>query len=346
MSLRRSSSSAKDEKGEKKEDAKCGTCDKVCKVSDKVLLCRGCNRHFHSVCQKVEDAKYQVINSDSVSENPCIFWYCNSSCKMFAAQFINSMTDFKKSLAGLRDDVDQVKSKVSKIDSKISDIDKGRFSEAHSDQVRYLARDEVECVMAERLNEEVKELNMEEKFEEAVSAAVREVNERQSRKKSLIIHGVPMCKSKELKARVDFDKKYLESVIKDGLEINDKVTARKITRLGKKDDKKRPMKVQLDNPMQARQILQAVKSISLQDKDKFKDINIVSDRTPLERAEWKKLVKLREERQAMSDAQNDGVKWVIAGNRVVKERAQDHSNDIEGNETHKEDLQERSLQWK
>ena len=197
--------------------------------------------------------------------------------------------------------------------------------------------------MAERLDEEIKEQNLEVKFEEAVSAAVKEMNDRHYRKKSFIIHGAPMSKSKELKARVDYDNKYLDSVIKEGLEIKEKVTVRKITRLGKKDDKMRPMRVQLENPQQVSKILQSFRSMPVNDNEKFKDIKITSNRTPLERSEWKKLVKLRDERQAMSNAQGDGVKWIISGNRVVKERNQ---NNEETPETHtEEDLQKQGPQW-
>ena len=149
------------------------------------------------------------------------------------------------------------------------------------------------------------------------------MSQREHRKKSLIIHGVEMSKSKSLRERIDHDTKYLQTLFKEGMGIGQKVTTRKITRLGKKTDKDRPIKVNMESQNQVREILISAKN--LKGKEDYKNISISTDKTPLERAEWKKLIRLREERQAMSDQQGDGHKWIIIGNRVVKERQQEET---------------------
>ena len=347
MNLRKSSISSlhgKEDREDKNGENKCGTCQKVCKLdTDKVLVCQSCNRPFHTSCQKVNDTKYSVLKADIASANPTTFWFCNSSCNLFAARFMTSMIDMKKFMIDLKEDVDNVKTHVLKMDQKVSDIDKGIFSEEHEKKIRSLAKEEFETEMNERLTDEERAEFTEERQEQTVSQAVREMSQRQARKKYFLVHGAPMCKSKEIKARIDYDKRFLDTVLSEGLGLKGKVVARKITRLGKKDDNERPMRVQLDNPQLVSDIVYAAKS--LKENEKFKDVSIVSDRTPLERAEWRKLVKLRNERQAMSDEQQDGVKWIIVGHRVVKERQVNRENQSEVDEDPSQPEEEGGDKW-
>ena len=199
MSLRRNSSTSS-ERDTRRKEHKCGTCEKLCKLeSEKVLLCQSCDRFFHSACQKVDDMKYQVLKADAANANPTMFWFCNSSCNLFAARFMSSMTDIKKAITNLKDDVENVKTHVCKLDSKVTSIDQGILSAEHTDQIRRVAREEIETEMSEKLNDTEKAQFVEDKFEEAVSVAVREMSERQVRKKAslfMIFQYVKLKKSK------------------------------------------------------------------------------------------------------------------------------------------------------
>ena len=136
---------------------------------------------------------------------------------------------------------------VDRIDHRISDIEKGVFTNEHTEQVRRLARDEIETEANERLSDEERAQVIEDKFSDAVSAAVREVKEREVRKKSVLIFGVPMCESSSLKAKIDHDRKYYNTLCSKGLGIKTSNAPRKIARLGKKEDKDRSMKVIFDS---------------------------------------------------------------------------------------------------
>ena len=86
-------------------------------------------------------------------------------------------------------------------------------------------------------------------------------------------------------------------------------------------------------------ILRASKNIN--ENPKFKNVTFNNDRTPLERAERKKLVTLRKKLQAESDRKEENVKWVIKNNRVIKERAQqavtqDNEEEEDGNSSQEE----------
>ena len=98
------------------ESALCGDCGQECKVTDKALFCYMCERWFHAKCQKVSDEMYEVISKDSNSPTPMIFWYCKSSCSLFARKVVNSMCDLKKGLETVRSEVEQTSSRVEKIE--------------------------------------------------------------------------------------------------------------------------------------------------------------------------------------------------------------------------------------
>ena len=320
MSLRKSSTSqfGKDDPEGKKIDLKCGTCAKSLKDADKVLMCKSCDRFFHIQCQKVDDAKYQVLIADEASNSPCMLWFCNSNCNLFAKKIITGMTEMRREIESIKADVSRVSTSVDNIDVRVADMESGVLPEGLTDSVRRVAKEEIQSVDAERLTE--REQITEEVFSEAVSTAVKEMKERQQRKKSIIIHNIPMSKSADMNVRISHDKKCFEKLCVKGLGFKKTVNTRRITRLGKKEDKSRPMKVTFDDSNVVNEIFKATPN--LEGKDLFKDISIASDRTPLERQERKKLMKLKEERQAMSDQMGDGVKWKIIGDRVVKDRQQ------------------------
>ena len=321
MNLRKSSVSSHPDKDDK-AGKMCGTCERSCKETDKFLVCTACSRKFHIACQKVSEEKYVVIKSEQDNPHPTIRWYCNSSCSFFAAHVLDSITDIRRNLISLKDEIDKTNATVAKLDCAVSDMDRGVFSAEHSDEIKRLTREEIETHMSERLSAEELALHSptnQVNFEEAVSTAVKEMNERQFRKKSFIVHGIPMSKSKELKSRIEHDKTSLENLCKDGLKLKQKIVVQKVSRLGKKDDKDRPMRVYMDNAQSVSEIISAAKN--LKGNADYKEVSIASDRTPLERRERRKLQELREMKQAMSDQQQDGVKWIIRGNRVVKELA-------------------------
>ena len=156
---------------------------------------------------------------------------------------------------------------------------------------------------------------MGEKVSDFVKEGIQEMREREFRKRNIIIHNVPMSKSKELKTRIHQDYKRFEYLCKDGLELKDKVKVKKITRLGKKEDKSRPMRVFLESEENVSEIFKTAKN--LKDKEKFKDVNIVPDRTFLEREENKRLHQLKEQKQAESDRLGDGLTWMVKRGKVV-----------------------------
>ena len=319
MSLRRHSQSENGDVRDSKKERKCGTCFKVCAESDKALLCPVCERYFHAACQKVDDDEYKVICANKAKANPSIKWFCNSSCNLFADKFMCSLIEMKKGIDTLRKDVDAVTDNVGKITGRVEDIENGLFTDLHEEQVRRLAREEIETDNNEKLTDsERAEAVIDDKFKDAVSAAVKEMKDRHYKKKSIVIFGIEMSKSKDLKVRIDHDRKKFENLCKKGLGLKKKISDVRLARLGKKEDDSRPMKVFFQSSETTSEILRATSN--LKGKEEFKGISISSDKTPLERRERKKLMDLKALKQKQSDENGDGAKWVIKGDRVVKER--------------------------
>ena len=106
------------------------------------------------------------------------------------------------------------------------------------------------------------------------------------------------------------------TTVTEGLEVEEEVEVHKIVRLGKKEDKDRPMRISFKKAGTATDILK--KGKNLKGKAQFKDISVAGDRTPLEREERKRLMMERDRRQADSDAKEEGGKWVVRGERLIR----------------------------
>ena len=331
-----SQNAVRDRKDSSKGDStvsKCPTCEKVCKETDKVLACRGCERYFHAACQKVPDDKYKVLAADSVSDNSCMLWFCNSSCNLFAKKIVCGMVELKKEVEQIKHKVDKASSDISNINTRLTDIEGGYMTEEQADAARTVAKEEIEehteaikqsitenidTKISEHVerNEELKRID--EKVSDFVTEGIQEIREREFRKRNIIIHNVPMSKSKEIKKRIDDDYKKFDYLCRVGLEMKSKVKVKKISRLGKKEDESRPMRVFLESSECVSEIFKATKN--LKDKEKFKNVNFVSDRTFLEREENKRLHQMKEMKQAESDRLGDGLTWMVKRGKVVTDK--------------------------
>ena len=151
---------------------------------------------------------------------------------------------------------------------------------------------------------------------QAVAESAREMKEREYRKNNMIIFKVPMCEAEQLKTRIEEDMKFVDMLVKEGLEFEEEVNVLKVNRLGKKEDKDRPMRVIFKKPGTVEELLK--KARNLKGKTQFKDISVSGDKTPLEREERKRLMIERDRRQADSDEKEEGVTWAVRGERLIK----------------------------
>ena len=268
----------------------CGKCDKLCTEKQDSLTCDLCGMWHHTKCEGVSQEAYKILSK----ENSGIRWYCKK-CDSFATGFMQNM----KHLSQRQD----------RLEKKFEDLQHtvGESIENLEERVEI----KIEQVEKNIVNK-------------AVSDSAREMKEREARKSNIIIFKAPMSEAVELKSRIEDDKAYFEKLCKEGLEIEEEMEVLKITRLGKKEDRDRPMRVSFCRSATALDFLKKAKN--LKGKVEFKDVAIAGDRTPLEREERKKLIGERDRKQQEADTKGEGVKWIIRGERLVMM----HSRDEEG----------------
>ena len=186
---------------EENENAFCGDCAKICSDNDKALFCNMCERWFHAACQKVNDEMYEVLSNDSNSPTTMIFWYCKSSCSLFARKMVNSMCDLKKGLESVKGDVKQTMSRVDNIEkgkltTELRDsVKKIVHEETNSEEVQNKLQDviqKVDKVTSENFDDKCKQLEAVNKFMNAKEKEQRlEYEERTRRQTNLVIFKLP-----------------------------------------------------------------------------------------------------------------------------------------------------------
>ena len=260
----------------------CGKCDKVCTERQDSVTCDLCGMWHHTKCEGVSQDAYKLLSKDDSG----IKWYCKK-CDTFATGFMQNMK--------------QLSQRQDRLEKKFEDLQ--NTVEDNIDKLEGRVDDKIGQVERSIVNK-------------AVVDSTREMKEREARKNNIIIFKTPMSEAVELKTRIEDDKAYFEKLCKEGLEIEEEVEVIKITRLGKKEDRDRPMRVSFCRSATALECLKKAKN--LKGKDEFKDVAIAGDRTPLEREERKKLMGERDRRQEEADTKGEGVKWEVRGDRLIR----------------------------
>lgn len=340
------SSSEMEGRNVRKGEKKCGSCDKLCRENDKSLVCKGCDRYFHITCQKVSEAKYEVLVADSQCNTPSIMWFCNSSCNFFAAKVMGSMVEMRKEIDSVKARVDSLSANVGKIDTRVLEIDSGMLTEEHNEAIRKVVKEEIDEVAAGGqigASTGTDQLDFKDKVNGFVTESIGEIRERDFRRRNFIVHNIPMSSSKEIQKRIKYDQKCVEQLCKEGLNLKENLEIKKIVRLGKKDDKKRPTRVFTTSPEEASKVFRAKGNLS--EKEKFKNVQIVQDRTPLEREELKRLHILKEQKQTTSDRMGEQVTWTVWRGRLVckEKKAEDAEAEDQEEEEEEEDPDSKTV---
>ena len=116
----------------------CGTCANECRNDENSLPCELCGTWFHTTCEKIDDAPYQILRRDA--DKPCalLHYYCSKSCNKAASRLLGGILK-------LETEVDQLKTKVGEVDEKITNIQDGEFTDKMIDAVRSITRDQNDC---------------------------------------------------------------------------------------------------------------------------------------------------------------------------------------------------------
>ena len=164
---------------------------------------------------------------------------------------------------------------------------KGILASVTSLQIQHTKLEDTVAKLGETVSKQSEQL------EQLVNDKIEEMAEREKRRSNLIFFGVPESQNSEPGARKDDDLKKVRSLIKKSVGES-RCSVLSLYRLGKKQDRSRPLKVIMDSPASRDEIL---RKFSPEEGEGGRPVAVARDRTKDERESFKKLKKEIQERE-------------------------------------------------
>ena len=275
--------------------------------TDKMLQCERCGLWTCADCANISDEEYIVMS------RPDCHWYCSGHCNLRATRAILD----EKSVE------DRCKEFLDKMEGRLTFLEKEITQKATIKDLKTLNEDVK--AMETRIDNLVSAQGIAKS--EAAASGVKEMENRDMRKKNIILFGVEEKNSPIASTRNEEDKEKLEEICSKGLKVEVKI--KQVKRLGKFDKqsvssedvrKPRPMLAVLGSQQDVVEALKASKNLSTHKDKQYHTIRMKRDMTPLEREEMRTLVKERKERVEESKAKGEVVNWIIRNGKVIKGR--------------------------
>lgn len=287
------------EKAEDEEDSlQCIFCDKVFyDENDKLVECERCCEWVCQACAGLSDEAYDLIKN----EEDVFHWYCQK-CKRQALSEVKTGNLIEVKCKAMDAKIDRFKNELEdKLNKELIQV---------RDEMNYLKHS------MEKMQKDMEKnsQSVESCKSEVAMQSLEELRQREGRKTNILIYNITESNSENNDERKEYDKEVFHKIC-DAIEVQ--AEAQKILRVGaKQNNKARPMKVILRNEEQQREILSSARKLGEQNEE-LRKISIARDMTPLEREEMKKLVKLKQEKQRLSDENEESAKWVIRKGKVI-----------------------------
>ena len=152
---------------------------------------------------------------------------------------------------------------------------------------------------------------------DAEMLAVNEIEEREKRRKNIMIFNLPESSAATTDDTAIEDKEKIDEI---GKILETTIEATKAVRIGKKETGKvRPLKVILPNRISRDALLSKAKNLRKSEDEMAKNLVLKMDLTPTQRLEEKKLLVERNKRRDEDKA--NGVRshtWIIRSGRIIK----------------------------
>ncbi len=312
------------------DQKKCGKCSKNIKAKDKYVQCGTCNQVFHAKCQGVSDKKHELLQE----EGEDTLWLC-IACNKTTRGLIQHVSRLEQRMDALEVKVDKKASKeqVKLLEDRVAAIEEQERLDPDTEE---LAKK-----LEEKLKEqqEIIERNAVKRFEETrkqdrrnseiagstLTDAVKELEDRERRKNSLVIHNFKESTEVNPDSRKLDDAARIKSLISDHLKLKvefleDQNGQPMVLRLGKKSDtKSRSVKITL-SPQDAGLVLKNAKNLNSSEDADIKKVIIKPDLTKMQREEEMKLVKEKNEKNKAAKEKNEPEDWIIQRWKVVRRR--------------------------
>lgn len=254
----------------------CKLCMRVVLDSEEGIECESkCSRWFHRTCANISKAEYAQLANDTNKK-----WHCNrvdcappsedpitvltSSLKELLNKIeswsdkIEKINDVSNGIVDIKSDVGKIKEQLSKLEPRVS---------ANEARINDLATSVESIKNAQPCDSET---------------IIREVNDRSQRAKNAIIHGIPESSNKNVQAKIDHDKKSVDTILRSLNLSNLHMT--KVIRIGKQTEgKPRPVKVTFSDSTSTIAFFKHFNPDLCKEIFPGSNIDVSRDRTPKER---------------------------------------------------------------
>ena len=296
-----------------------------------------CGFWRYKECEGLSEAGLKLVTNMDV-------WFCkNCSSEWMLEKEENSR--MKEELRGLKMKNAEINNKVKDFENKwskeVDESDEADPSPENKQGEREAGekptgmlhiKDEIKKLR--KANEEFKEMivNLEEKWESREEEMIKkvmdkvvehlgEIQEKEKKKKNIIIFNIPESKKAEIGDRVSDDKKKCEEVFQGALRIRDAKIER-IFRIGRENNGKiRPVIVELSEVETKWELIKRSKCLKDEDNPEMKQVIIAPDLTRKEREENDKL------REELKQRRQNGGRWIIRKGKVIKLHNGDEERD-------------------
>ena len=304
-----------EEEGARKEI--CSVCTKRVRKNERGLQCDSCQVWHHVKCEKVEDEVYEVLKKQQGT-----LWFCTPCnpkvrANLREASKIIEENKMKKELHVLKEKNELMVKKMEEIEEKWKERE-SKIEEEKGDL-------KAELIKWKRMNEELKESfdSFEEKMRAKEEEMVRRVtervfenmeerDEREKRKRNVIMFNVKESSKEDVKEREKEDIEMCEHVFRDKLGVEG-AQVEKAYRLGKRErGKERPLVACLSDVYAKWGVVKRSKELRYVQEEEIRNIRIGVDKTKKEREEEALL------REELQEKRREGGQWIIKKGKVVR----------------------------
>ncbi len=108
-------------KNKKTPQEECGKCDANLRPSDKAVQCTTCSTKFHTACQNVSDAMFDLISDET--ENGGIYWFCYI-CRKTTRGVFNTLANLEVRLQAIESEKGKDQNKLKDTSNKVEALQK------------------------------------------------------------------------------------------------------------------------------------------------------------------------------------------------------------------------------
>lgn len=273
--------SIKDGGSTEEENLDCGTCALLVKDDDEALCCDICDTWYHIKCENVSKSKYSFLQEEG---NDDISWHCKGCSR--AAKKIND------ALVLLQRKQEQLEVRVDHISQEL-DLFKQEVTEKIADEVQINMEANIKAEFKSAVEDAMKPL---------IRDVTKEINERERRKKNVMMFNVKESSSDDVNTRKEHDSKSVKEICKE-LGVDKTTRVVKSVRIGPRPTdatKPRPLKVELNNEESKQKLVGKSKNLSQSSKEELTKVFVTRDLTPTQREELKEMLNQKETRKKAS----------------------------------------------